>query len=47
MLFSHVMWGNVKMIHRKLKHNQSQGLIEGANHDFEDILITRMAENNS
>jgi len=25
------------MVHNKLKHNQSQGLIKEANRDFEDI----------
>jgi hypothetical protein len=41
------VWGDVKIIHGKPRHSQSQGSIERANHDVEDILATWIAENNS
>lgn len=41
------MWGDIKIVHGKPRHSQSQGSIERANRDVEDILATWMAENNS
>lgn len=41
------MWGDIKIVHGKPRHSQSQGSIEQANRDIEDMLATWMAENNS
>ncbi|XP_060882038.1 KRAB-A domain-containing protein 2-like [Metopolophium dirhodum] len=41
------MWGDIKIVHGKPRHSQSQGSIERANRHVEDILATWMAENNS
>ncbi|XP_022180171.1 SCAN domain-containing protein 3-like [Myzus persicae] len=43
----HTMWGDVKIVHGKPRHSQSQGSIERANRDVEDMLATWMAETNS
>ncbi|XP_060874829.1 KRAB-A domain-containing protein 2-like [Metopolophium dirhodum] len=41
------MWGDVKIVHGKPRHSQSQGSVERANRDVEDMLATWMAENKS
>lgn len=43
----HNMWEDVKIVHGKPRHSQSQGSVERANRDVEDMLATWMAENNS
>lgn len=43
----HAMWGDVKIVHGKPRHSQSQGSVERANRDVEDMLATWMAENKS
>jgi len=43
----HNMWDDVKIVHGKPRHSQSQGSVERANRDVEDMLATWMAENNS
>ncbi|CAI6370936.1 unnamed protein product [Macrosiphum euphorbiae] len=43
----HNMWEDVKIVHGKPRHSQSQGSVELANRDVEDMLATWMAENNS
>ncbi|XP_008189907.1 KRAB-A domain-containing protein 2-like [Acyrthosiphon pisum] len=42
-----MIWGDIKIVHGKPKHSQSQWSVERANRDVEDILATWMAENNS
>jgi len=39
------MWSDIKIFHGKPRHSQSQGSVERANRDVEDILVTWMAEN--
>ena len=34
------MWGGLKIVHGKPRHSQSQGSVERANRDIEDILTT-------
>jgi len=41
------MWVDVKIVHGKPRHTQSQGSVERANRNVEDMLATWMAENNS
>jgi hypothetical protein len=41
------MWEDIKNVHGKPRHNQSQGSVERANRDIEDMLATWMAEHNS
>jgi len=43
----HTMWGDVKIVHGKPRHSQSQGSIERANRDVEDMLATWIAETKS
>ncbi|XP_029348361.1 SCAN domain-containing protein 3-like [Acyrthosiphon pisum] len=43
----HNMWEDVKIVHGKPRHSQSQGSVERANRDVEDMLATWMAEKNS
>jgi hypothetical protein len=43
----HNMWEDVKIVHGKLRHSQSQGSVERANRDIVDMLATWMAEHNS
>ena len=43
----HSMWSDVKIVHGKPRHSQSQGSIERANRDVEDMLATWMAQNNT
>jgi len=43
----HAMWGDVKIVNGKPRHIQSQGSVERANRDVEDMLATWMAENKS
>lgn len=35
-----IMWGDVKIVHGKPRHSQSQGSVERANRDLEDMLAT-------
>ncbi|XP_022162759.1 KRAB-A domain-containing protein 2-like [Myzus persicae] len=41
------MWGDVKIVHGKPRHSQTQGSIERANRDVEEILASWMADNKS
>ncbi|XP_043476291.1 KRAB-A domain-containing protein 2-like [Leptopilina heterotoma] len=41
------MWSEVKIVHGKPRHSQSQGSVERANRDIEEILSAWMEENNS
>ncbi|XP_022175233.1 KRAB-A domain-containing protein 2-like [Myzus persicae] len=43
----HSMWPDVKIVHGKPRHSQSQGSVERANRDVEDMLATWMAQNKS
>lgn len=43
----HSMWSDVKIVHGKPRHSQSQGSIERANRDVEDMFATWMAQNNT
>ncbi|CAI6357050.1 unnamed protein product [Macrosiphum euphorbiae] len=41
------MWSDVKIVYGKPRHSQSQGSVERANRDVEDMLATWMAQNKS
>ncbi|XP_025413283.1 KRAB-A domain-containing protein 2-like [Sipha flava] len=41
------MWSDVKIVHGKPRHSQSQGSVERVNRDVEDMLATWMAQNKS
>lgn len=41
------MWPELNIIHGKLRHSQSQGSVERANQDIENMLITWMTDNNT
>ena len=41
----HSMWEGLKIVHGKPRHNQSQGSVERANRDIEDILTTWLHSN--
>lgn len=41
------MWNNLKIVHGKPRHSQSQGSVERANQDIQNILTTWMQTNNS
>ncbi|XP_043471751.1 KRAB-A domain-containing protein 2-like [Leptopilina heterotoma] len=43
----HKMWSEVKIVHGKPRHSQSQGSVERANRDIEEILSAWMEENHS
>ncbi|KAL4103913.1 hypothetical protein QTP88_019230 [Uroleucon formosanum] len=43
----HSMWPDVKIVHGKPRHSQSQGSVERANRDVEDMQTTWMAQNKS
>jgi transposase InsO family protein len=43
----HSMRPDVKIVQGKPRHSQSQGSVERANRDVEDMLTTRMAQNKS
>lgn len=43
----HTMWPEVKIVHGKPRHSQSQGSVERANRDIEGILGAWMDENNT
>jgi transposase InsO family protein len=34
------MWNDIKIVHGKLRHNESQGSVERANQDVENMLAT-------
>jgi len=36
------MWNNLKIVHGKSRHSQSQGSVERANQDIQNILTTWM-----
>ncbi|XP_026811263.1 KRAB-A domain-containing protein 2-like [Rhopalosiphum maidis] len=40
------MWDTLKIVHRKPRHTQSQGSVERANQDIQNMLITWMKKNN-
>ena len=40
------MWDTLKIIHGKPRHSQSQGSVERANQDIQNMLITWMKTNN-
>ena len=39
------MWNDLKNVHSKSRHSQSQGSVERANRDIENILFSWMEEN--
>jgi len=39
------LWPEIKMVNGKPKHSQSQGSVERANQDIENMLTTWMADN--
>ncbi|XP_060846515.1 KRAB-A domain-containing protein 2-like [Rhopalosiphum padi] len=41
------MWGDIKIVHGKPRHSQTQGSIERANRDVEEILASWMTDNKS
>ncbi|XP_060842993.1 KRAB-A domain-containing protein 2-like [Rhopalosiphum padi] len=41
------MWEELKIVHGKPRHSQSQGSVERANQDIQNILATWLADNNS
>ena len=41
------MWPYIKLVQGKPRHSQSQGSVERANRDVEDMLFTCLAENKS
>jgi len=34
------MWNDIKIVHSKLRHSESQGAVERANQDIENMLAT-------
>ena len=42
-----VMWDGLKIVHGKPTHSQSQGSVERANRDIEDILMTWLQSNST
>lgn len=43
----HIMWNEVKIVHGKPRHSQSQGSVERANRDVQEMLTAWMGDNNS
>jgi len=41
------MWDGVKIVHGKPRHSQTQGSIEGANQDIQNLLRAWMSNNNT
>ncbi|GFQ87378.1 KRAB-A domain-containing protein 2 [Trichonephila clavata] len=41
------MWKNVKIVHGKPRHNQTQGSVERANQDMQNILTAWMNDNDT
>jgi hypothetical protein len=41
------MWPELKIVHGKPRHSQSQGSVERANQDVQNMLITWMQTNNT
>jgi hypothetical protein len=41
------MWNDIKTVHGKAGHSESQGSVERANHDIEKMLATWMETNNT
>ena len=41
------MWNDIKIVHGKPRHSESQGSVERANQDVEKILATWMEANNT
>lgn len=42
-----IMWPQLKIVHRKPRHSQSQGSVERANRDVEEMIRAWMIDNNS
>ncbi|XP_056647529.1 KRAB-A domain-containing protein 2-like [Diorhabda sublineata] len=42
-----IYWPNLKIVHGKHRHSQSQGSVERANQDIENMLTTWMQDNDS
>ncbi|XP_024875382.1 KRAB-A domain-containing protein 2-like, partial [Temnothorax curvispinosus] len=40
------MWPDLKIVHGKPRHSQSQGSVKRANRDVQDILVAWMEDNN-
>ena len=41
------MWNGLKIVHGKPRHNESQGSVERANQDVENMLATWKETNNT
>ena len=41
------MWDGLKIVHGKPRHSQSQGSVERANRDIEDMLMTWLQSNST
>jgi hypothetical protein len=41
------MWNDIKIFHGKLRHSESQGLVERVNQDVENMLAAWMETNNT
>jgi hypothetical protein len=41
------LWPELKIIHGKPQHSQSQGSAERANHDIQNMLASRMKDNHT
>ena len=41
------MWDSLKIVHGKPRHSQSQGSVERANRDIEDMLMTWLQSNST
>ena len=41
------MWDGSKIVHGKLRHSQSQGSVERANREIEDMLMTWLQSNST
>ena len=41
----HIMWNEVKIVHGKPRHSQSQGSVERANRDVQEMLAAWMGDN--
>lgn len=44
---NYVLWKDVKIVHRKPHHSQTQGSVEMANQDIQSMLNTQMNDNNT
>ena len=41
------MWNDIKIVHGKPRHSESQGSVERANQDVENMLVTWIETNNT